>query len=284
MSTKVKKILQAHPASDGAGVKIKRVSPRGHAAQLDPFLMLDEIRSDDASDYAAGFPPHPHRGFETITYMRQGTLEHEDHMGNKGIITDGGAQWMTAGKGVIHSEMPKQTEGAFHGFQLWLNLPASEKMQPAQYHDITPKMIPNLQFGSHKVRVLAGHITLDGTQYSGPITSPSTQPLLLDIELNGATQWELPELEQTTLLAYLYQGDVAINGENLTSGHLAMLEPAAQSPSTLRFSARTSEAKLLLLGGMPINEPVVQYGPFVMNTREEIEQAISDYQQGALTA
>lgn len=270
--------LAAQPASDGAGVKIKRVAPMGSFAQLDPFLMLDEIRSDDASDYAAGFPSHPHRGFETITYMRQGTLEHQDHMGNVGVIQSGGAQWMTAGKGVIHSEMPLQKEGAFHGFQLWLNLPAAEKLRPAEYHDLVPQSIPHVIAGAHVVAVLGGRFKLGSEVISGPIGDRKTDPHLWDIELNGTGELPLQLDAGLHALLYLYQGEAQVNGEALSASTLHTLRP--DTPVRL---ATTGQARLLLLAGKPLREPVVQYGPFVMNTRDQIEQAIRDYQLGTLT-
>ncbi len=271
------RMLKAHPASDGAGVKINRVNPAGNFALMDPFLMLDEIRSNDAEDYGAGFPAHPHRGFETITYMRQGQLEHEDHMGNTGIISDGGAQWMTAGRGVIHSEMPKQTQGAFHGFQLWLNLPAEEKMRAAEYHDISVEQIPILTVGGHQVRVLAGKVSIQGQDATGPIDGRATKPLLLDIALNESTPLMLPDFSQSKKMIYVYEGEITLRGETIPKNTLAILDLSHTE------IAAPNKAKALLLGGEPLNEPVVQYGPFVMNNREQIEQAIHDYQAGVLT-
>lgn len=270
--------MRAQPASDGAGVRIKRVAPMGGYRQLDPFLMLDEIRSDDASDYAAGFPSHPHRGFETITYMRQGILEHQDHMGNVGVIQSGGAQWMTAGKGVIHSEMPLQKEGAFHGFQLWLNLPASEKLRPAEYHDLTPDRIPLVAVGDHRVKVLGGRLRLGDDVITGPIGDRKTDPHLWDIELQPGDSLPVRLDSGLQPLLYLYHGSATVNGEILQADTLHAL----QADTLLQLSTNDS-ARLLLLAGKPLREPVVQYGPFVMNTREQIEDAIRDYQRGVLT-
>ena len=270
--------IAARPASDGAGVKIKRVVPSGKFSQLDPFLMLDEIRSDDASDYAAGFPSHPHRGFETITYMRQGILEHQDHMGNVGVIQSGGAQWMTAGKGVIHSEMPLQKEGAFHGFQLWLNLPAAEKLRPAEYHDLTPDTIPRVATGKHVVAVLGGRFRLDNDVITGPIGDRKTDPHLWDIELNDNEPLSLQLDTDLQPMLYLYEGEATVNGEALLQDMLIQLRPNI----ALQLQTATN-ARMLLLAGKPLQEPVVQYGPFVMNTREQIEQAIQEYQLGTLT-
>lgn len=270
--------IPARPASDGAGVKIRRIVPTRGFAQFDPFLMLDEIRSDDANDYAAGFPSHPHRGFETITYMRQGILEHQDHMGNRGVIESGGAQWMTAGRGVIHSEMPLQKEGAMHGFQLWLNLPAAEKMRPAEYRDLATDNIPRILQGRHRVAVLAGRFQLNDDLITGPIGDRKTDPHLWDIELDGDTPLPLQLDNGLQPLLFLYEGIADVNGEPLTPGALNILQPDI----ALQLSAST-QARILLLAGKPLREPVVQYGPFVMNTREQIERAIQDYQLGTLT-
>lgn len=270
--------IPARPASDGAGVRIKRIAPAGSYSLLDPFLMLDEIRSDNAGDYSAGFPSHPHRGFETVTYMRQGTLEHQDHMGNVGVIQSGGAQWMTAGRGVIHSEMPLQKEGAFHGFQLWLNLPAAEKMRAAEYHDLTPERIPRVQIGQHQIAVLGGRFHGQNGVTSGPIGERKTDPHLWDIELKGDSPLPLQLDSGLQPLLYLYEGEASVNGEALSHQALNQLRP--DQPLQL---ASTHGARLLLLAGKPLREPVVQYGPFVMNTPEQIEQAIQDYQLGTLT-
>jgi quercetin 2,3-dioxygenase len=270
--------IPARPASDGAGVKIRRITPTAGYSQFDPFLMLDEIRSDDSSDYAAGFPSHPHRGFETVTYMRQGILEHQDHMGNVGVIQSGGAQWMTAGKGVIHSEMPLQKEGAFHGFQLWLNLPAAEKMRPAEYHDLTPDTIPRVIVGSHVVAVLGGRFHLNDDVVTGPIGDRKTDPHLWDIELNGDAPLQLQLDNGLQPLLFLYEGEADVNGEQLLPSALNQLRPDTALQLTTKGRAR-----LLLLAGKPLREPVVAYGPFVMNTREQIERAIQDYQLGTLT-
>lgn len=270
--------IPARPASDGAGVKIKRITPTAGYAQFDPFLMLDEIRSDDSSEYGAGFPSHPHRGFETVTYLRQGILEHQDHMGNVGVIESGGAQWMTAGKGVIHSEMPLQKEGAFHGFQLWLNLPAAEKLRPAEYHDLTPDTIPRVLVGKHLVAVLGGRFQLHDDVIVGPIGDRKTDPHLWDIELNGDSPLPLQLDNGLQPLLYLYEGEASVNGEQLARDALSQLRP----DTPLQLTTGTT-ARILLLAGKPLREPVVQYGPFVMNTREQIEQAIQEYQLGTLT-
>ena len=270
--------IPARPASDGAGVKIKRVVPAGEYSVMDPFLMLDEIRSEDGSDYAAGFPAHPHRGFETITYMRQGQLEHQDHMGNRGVIASGGAQWMIAGRGVIHSEMPLQQDGAFHGFQLWLNLPAAEKMRAAEYHNLEAEDIPLVSIGDHQVRVLGGHFRSGEHAVSGPIQDRATKPHLWDIELNGSEPLSLNLDPGLKTMLFLYEGNAVLEKEPLRGTQLVSVE----HQGTLELCA-SGNARLLLLAGKPLAEPVVQYGPFVMNTREQIEAAIQDYQAGTLT-
>ena len=271
--------IAARPASDGAGVKIKRVTPSGDFAVMDPFLMLDGIRSEDGSDYAAGFPSHPHRGFETITYMRQGVLEHQDHMGNRGVISSGGAQWMTAGRGVIHSEMPLQKDGAFHGFQLWLNLPAAEKMRAAEYHNLEPGDIPIVQQGQHRIHVLGGALDLGADPVQGPIQGRTTDPQLWDVELNDSIPLTFNLRPELTTLLFLYEGEILIGNETLSGEQLVSIQHAGQV--TIRTQ---DQAKILVLAGKPLKEPIVQYGPFVMNTHEQINDAIQAYQSGALTA
>ncbi|AUM12098.1 pirin family protein [Ketobacter alkanivorans] len=282
INTDTVKILHrivARPASDGAGVKIKRVTPSGDYAVMDPFLMLDEIRSEDGNDYAAGFPSHPHRGFETITYMRQGQLEHQDHMGNRGIISSGGAQWMTAGRGVIHSEMPLQKDGAFHGFQLWLNLPAAEKMRAAEYHNLEPDDIPIVQQGQHRIHVLGGSLNLGAEQIQGAIQDRTTLPQLWDVELNDAVPLTFSLKPELTTLLFLYEGSMRIGNETLSGQQLVSIQHEGQVTLSTQ-----GQAKILVLAGKPLKEPIVQYGPFVMNTREQINDAIQAYQAGTLTA
>ncbi|RLT99402.1 pirin family protein [Ketobacter sp.] len=286
--TKILHRIPARPASDGAGVKIKRVVPMGDYGVMDPFLMLDEIRSETGSDYAAGFPSHPHRGFETVTYMRQGQLEHRDHMGNQGVIQAGGAQWMTAGRGVIHSEMPLQKDGAFHGFQLWLNLPADEKLRPAEYHNLEPADIPLVVSGSHRIHVLGGDWMADGDRIAGPIRGRTTEPQLWDLELNGTDPLTLKLDPALKTLLFVYEGQVRVGGKDGEDVHAAQMisvqhEGAFPLQSTQHVQSN-QQARVLLLAGRPLKEPVVQYGPFVMNTREQIEEAIQDYQLGTLTS
>lgn len=269
------RILPAMPTSDGDGVKIRRVAAHGNMALLDPFLLVDEIAADDAADYIGGFPPHPHRGFETITYMLEGQMRHTDHMGNEGLLKAGGVQWMTAGRGVIHAEMPEQNEGRLHGFQIWINLPARDKMQPARYQEFDPQQIPGISLpGGGQARVITG--SLQGT--SGPVSGIATQPLYFDIRLPAGSRLDVPVPQGHTVLLYCYGGDIGIAGKPLQQGQLAQLGDG----DSVAISA-TSDARLLLLAGQPLNEPIANYGPFVMNSREEIEQAIADYRNGTLT-
>ncbi|TDK65579.1 pirin family protein [Sapientia aquatica] len=266
--------------SDGAGVKLMRSLGSGPYARLDPFLMLDEFSSVNPGDYIAGFPAHPHRGFDTVTYLLDGHMRHEDHMGNVGHISNGGVQWMTAGRGVIHSEMPEQVDGRMRGFQLWINLPASEKMKPALYRDIQPDQIPK-QTLSHGgfVKVIAGSIVVEDKPVEGPIQGVTTEPLYLDVMLPAHTTFsiDVPELHHAFI--YTYEGQVQI-GERIVNNHSAGV---LSEGGRLEVQSLGQETRFLVLAGKPIGEPVVQYGPFVMNTRAEIEQAVFDYQNGTLT-
>ncbi len=280
---KVARIIPAMNTSDGAGVRLRRSLGSGEGTRLDPFLMLDEFSSMNPGDYIAGFPSHPHRGFETVTYILDGHMRHEDHLGNQGDLKSGGVQWMTAGRGIIHSEMPQQLEGRMRGFQLWINLPAAEKMKPAGYRDIQPDEIPvHALAGGGQVKVIAGQLRSDGTVVAGPIAGLSTEPLYLDVSLPAGASFT----QQLTLghqaMAYLFEGQVGLAGdERLLATHSAAI---LSDGDHVRFVAGPDGARFLLLAGKPINEPIVQYGPFVMNTVAEIEQAIIDYQTGRLTA
>ncbi|RUO58527.1 pirin family protein [Pseudidiomarina insulisalsae] len=274
-------ILSRHrgmPAQDGAGVKLTRVINQPSLRYQDPFLMLDEFRSDNPNDYIAGFPPHPHRGFVTLTYMLAGRMEHQDSEGNTGVVEAGGAQWMKAARGIIHAEMPKQEEGLMWGFQLWLNLPAKDKMSPAQWADHPADKIPEIELENLTLRLVAGEYEHDSERFRGPVQQPEQSFQMLDLRFTGPASWQQTAISQQTRLAYVYQGEVAINDQLLRRGELARLAPDAAL--TLRS---TAAAGILLLAGQPIGEPVAQYGPFVMNTQAEIEQAIDDYQRGRLT-
>ncbi|HMA50380.1 MAG TPA: pirin family protein [Magnetospirillaceae bacterium] len=242
-------------------------------ARLDPFLMLDCFSSEEASDYIAGFPAHPHRGFETVTYMLDGHMRHQDHLGNVGELRSGGAQWMTAGRGIIHSEMPQQDKGRMRGFQLWINLPAAEKMKPAGYKDIQAEDIPVVELAKGgRVKVVAGEV--QGVK--GPIAGVSTQPLMIDVSLAEGESITQPVPEGHNAFLYPFEGSVAIGGQILGTNQAGILSPGSE----VVITASNGPARFLLLAAKPIREPVVQYGPFVMTSREEIEQAIHDYQTG----
>jgi len=272
-------VIPSVPASDGAGVRLRRSLGRAPGAWHDPFLMLDEFFSDNPDDYLAGFPAHPHRGFETVTYMLDGRMRHEDSEGNRGDLGPGDVQWMTAARGVIHSEMPQQTEGRMRGFQLWLNLPAAEKMRPAAYRDIPARDIPLVERpDGTRVRVIAGHYG----DVTGPIGGRTTEPVMMDLRLPPGATLDLPLPEGHNAFLYAYDGQVGVGEARQLLPHRAagLLSDGA----SVTLAAGEAGGNLLLVAGRPIREPVVQYGPFVMNTREEIEQAVLDYQRGELTA
>ncbi|MAZ05840.1 pirin family protein [Marinobacter sp. SS8-8] len=276
----LKQIIPALETSDGAGVRIKRSIGQRQNVRLDPFLMLDEFGSAEAADYIAGFPSHPHRGFETVTYMIEGHMLHEDHLGNRGNLHNGGVQWMTAGRGIIHSEMPQQEEGVMRGFQLWLNLPAAEKMTEAGYHDIQPEEIPEITFDGGTVKLIAGAMVVGGQSHRGAMPDRSTQPVYADIHLASGASVTLPVPETHNGMLYLYEGDARLSDADLQRSAANILGDG----DGVRLQAGNAGARLLLIAGKPIGEPVVQYGPFVMNTREEIERALRDYRDGRLTA
>jgi redox-sensitive bicupin YhaK (pirin superfamily) len=272
-------------ASDGDGVKLKRVFGGTGAERFDPFLMLDEFGSDEAADYIGGFPSHPHRGFETVTYMLEGRMLHEDHMGNRGLLEPGGVQWMTAGRGIIHSEMPQQDSGRMRGFQLWVNLPAAEKMQPASYQDLPPDAITERPLaGGGLARVIAGTLHLADERVAGPIIGKSSDPLYVDLHLLPEEQCDLPLPAQLNGMLYVYEGTIELTGSKqrsgLRAGHLGRLGEG----NTISIQAGSDGAKVLLIAGKPLREPIVQYGPFVMNSREEIEQALHDFRSGQLAS
>jgi len=279
----LQRIIRAVETADGAGVRLRRSLGQGPHARVDPFLMLDEFVSDDPDDYIAGFPPHPHRGFETVTYMLDGHMLHEDHLGNRGNLESGGAQWMTAGRGIIHSEMPQQDQGRMHGFQLWINLPAREKMRPAAYRDLAAGEIPEAELdGGARVRVLAGTLAGPDGEVTGPISGVATEPRFMDVSLpaHGPFTLDLPADHQAVL--YVFQGAVHV-GPAAQPQPLASQEAGVlSSGERLSVRADSAAARFLLLSGRPLGEPVVQYGPFVMNSREEIEQALADYRDGRL--
>ncbi len=275
----IKRVIPALETSDGAGVRIRRTLGQNQHVRMDPFLMLDEFGSDQPQDYIAGFPSHPHRGFETVTYMIEGHMLHEDHLGNRGHLRNGGVQWMTAGRGIVHSEMPQQEEGAMRGFQLWLNLPAAEKMKPAGYRDIQPEEIPQVKLNGGHIRLIAGEVRLDDRTYQGAVTGGSTEPLYADLHLDPDGELSVPIAGHLNALVYLYHGSASVDGTPLQKSAATLLTDGER----ITVKGGPEGARLLLIAGCPIGEPVVQYGPFVMNSREEIEQTLRDYQNGRLT-
>ena len=266
--------VQGVQTSDGAGVKLTRVLTHDLQQRLDPFLMLDAFRNDNPDDYIGGFPDHPHRGFETVTYMLAGQMRHRDSAGHEGLLGPGGVQWMTAGSGLIHSELPEQQDGLMEGFQLWLNLPAAQKMTTPAYRDIASEQIPEFVTNQKvKVRVIAGNS--HGTV--GAVQRPSTEPLFLDIHMPAGSCFEQPLDTAMNALAYVYRGKVSIAETEVSDRQMAIL--AQDDQPAVRFDAAES-CKLLLIAGRPLHEPIVQYGPFVMNSQQQIMQAIEDYRNG----
>lgn len=283
MTTKrsIDRIVRPMPASDGAGVRLSRAVGTPALPMVDPFLMLDEFRSDDPNDYIAGFPSHPHRGFETVTIMLAGSMEHRDSVGNTGRLGPGSVQWMTAGRGIIHSEMPKQEDGLMWGFQLWVNLPAKDKMTAPRYQDIAGADIPSVEVGpSAEVRVIAGEV--GGVK--GPVDPGHTAPILLDVRLDDGGHFEQALPEGHNAFLYVYDGRVRISdGEGFSDpvakAHAVVLR---RDGATVRLEAHDGPARAMLFAGRPLDEPVARHGPFVMNTREELVRAFEDYQAGTL--
>lgn len=279
----LRQVIKSIPTTEGAGVKLRRSLGSSDGARHDPFLMLDEFSSENPGDYIAGFPAHPHRGFETVTYLLDGHMLHEDHLGHRGDLKSGGVQWMTAGRGIIHSEMPQQVEGRMRGFQLWINLPAKEKMKPAGYRDIDPSEIPVVALpGGGCVKVIAGALELDGKATPGPMQGLTTDPLYLDVELPAGAVFSHPVKSEYNAFIYPYEGAVEIGAAGAARAldtHSAGLLSVGDE---IRVAAKGDSARFLVLAARPLKEPIVQYGPFVMNTREEIEQAVKDYQSGEL--
>ena len=268
----IQRIVKGTQTSDGAGVNLTRIIASPSLNMLDPFLLLDEFGSDNPDDYIAGFPPHPHRGFETITYMLNGKFRHKDTAGNEGYLTDGSVQWMTAGKGVVHSEMPEQTEGLVRGFQLWLNLPKEKKMIEPAYNDIPADEIPTVSIPGGQVKIIAG-------TFSG-ITGPGrshTGMLYYDISLDNGSDITVPIEDGWNSFCYVYEGAISC-GQPVSKGHLAVLG----IEDIFRCTSIENNTRFILVAGMPLNEPVARGGPFVMNTRGEILQAFEDYQAGRL--
>ncbi len=274
----VERLLQGQATSDGAGVKLTRLLTQDLQRRLDPYLMLDAFGTDNPGDYIGGFPDHPHRGFETITYMLQGRMRHRDSVGNNGLLTPGAVQWMTAGRGVIHSEMPEQEDGTMEGFQLWLNLPAAAKMQAPWYRDIAPAEVPEWQGGGVTARVIAG--TCHGV--AGAVQREGTEPLYLDLHFEPNARFELPLPAGHNAFVVVYRGEHLLVGDTaVRRQRLAILANPAGSDGVV-MSAGPAGARAILVAGQPLNEPIVQHGPFVMNTRQEIVQAVEDLSAGRL--
>ena len=275
----VERLVTGQATSDGDGVKLTRVLTQPLQRRLDPFLMLDAFGSDDADDYIGGFPDHPHRGFETVTYMIAGRMRHRDSAGNEGLLENGGVQWMTAGRGIIHSELPEQEEGRMEGFQLWLNLPAADKMGTPGYRDIPTGEIPELRLPGASVRVIAG--TSHGV--AGAVQKAHTEPLYLDLHLEPGATFEQPLPAGHNAFVYVYRGQLEIDGgaarTGVPHGRMAVLANAADRDG-VRLQAGTEGARALLIAGRPLNEPIAQYGPFVMNKQAEIFQAVEDFRAG----
>ncbi|MDE2585337.1 MAG: pirin family protein [Betaproteobacteria bacterium] len=270
----VERLVQGMATSDGAGVRLTRVLTQNLQRRLDPFLMLDAFRNENAEDYIGGFPDHPHRGFETVTYMIAGRMRHHDSVGNQGLLGPGGAQWMTTGSGLIHSELPEQEEGLMEGFQLWLNLPAKNKMVAPYYRDIPPEAIPEFTTADGvRVRVIAGA----SHGVSGAVERPDTEPLYLDVHLPAGTRFEQAIPPGHNAFSYTYRGSVTIGGTVVPDRHMAIL--ANDGAAGVAVEA-AEPSRLLIIAGKPLHESIAQYGPFVMNTAEEIQQAMRDYSAG----
>ncbi len=260
-------------ASDGAGVKLSRVIGQPQLPDLDPFLMLDAFGSDDPQAYIAGFPSHPHRGFETVTYMLAGRMRHRDNKGHEGLLTPGAIQWMTAGRGIVHSEMPEQDHGLMKGFQLWVNLPAKDKMRAPRYQEIAPAQIPRVSLAEGVwAKVIAGEVL--GVR--GPVDPPATEPLFVDLDMAASAEAELSLPGTHNAFVYVYEGTVCIGAKRLAAGMIGVLSPG----DSVHLVAEAMAAKLLVAAGKPLREPVAKYGPFVMNTEDELRQAVLDFRAG----
>lgn len=278
-SRTVDRVVRGIATSDGAGVKLTRVLTQNLQRRLDPFLMLDAFGTDSKDDYIGGFPDHPHRGFETITYMLAGRMRHRDSAGNEGLLQNGGAQWMVAGAGVVHSEMPEQENGRMEGFQLWLNLPAADKMTAPWYRDLPAAEIPTvaLEHGA-TVRVLAGA----SHGVAGAITRPATEPVYLDVELPAGQDFAQALPAGHNAFIYVYRGEVSVGAGDdravVEAQRMGVLDNAGQADGVIVRAE--ADARFLLIAGRPLNEPIAQYGPFVMNTQEQIYQTLADFRDG----
>ena len=275
----VERVIAGQAVMDGAGVRINRVLTQPLQRRLDPFLMLDAFGSDKPGDYIAGFPEHPHRGFETITYMLTGKMRHRDSVGNEGVITDGGVQWMTAGRGVIHSEMPEQNEGLMEGFQLWLNLPAKDKLQAPWYRDIPNADVPRFTTEAGvTVQVIAG--TSHGV--AGAVARDATGIIYLDLALPAGARFEQALPAGFNAFLYVFRGEVVVGGKGIAQSRMAILDNAEGADGVTITASQ--DARVLLLAGRPLREPIAQHGPFVMNTQAELVQAFDDFRAGRFAA
>jgi hypothetical protein len=274
---RVERLIAGQPTSDGAGVKLVRVLTQPLQRRLDPFLMLDAFGSDDPDDYIAGFPDHPHRGFETVTYMIAGRMLHRDSAGHEGLLEPGGVQWMTAGRGVIHSEIPQQQAGRMEGFQLWLNLPARDKLCEPWYRDFAAGELPRVRTtGGVTVVVIAG----ESHGVAGAVRREPAAPLYLDLHLPAGARFGQPLPADRNAFVYVYRGELVIGSQTVPAGRMALLANDAQADGIALQAV--GEARALLIAGRPLNEPIAQYGPFVMNSAAEIHQALADYRDGRL--
>jgi len=273
----VERLVQGQATSDGAGVKLTRVLTQNLQRRLDPFLMLDAFGTDNPGDYIGGFPDHPHRGVETVSYMLDGRMRHRDSAGHEGLVGPGGVQWMTAGRGLVHSEMPEQQAGRMEGFQLWLNLPARDKMREPWYRDIPAHEIPEAAAPGVRVRVITGQ----ALGVAGAMQREVTEPLFLDLHLEPGAAFEQPLAAAVNAFVYVYRGALRIAGTPVPQQRMAILANAPQADGVV-LSADAAGARALLIAGRPLNEPIAQHGPFVMNTQQEIFQAVADFQAGRL--
>ncbi len=284
----VERVVTAQRTTDGAGVRLNRALGGGALSMLDPFLLLDEFQSDDPNDYIAGFPDHPHRGFETVTYMIEGAMEHKDSVGNRGRLVAGSAQWMTAGHGIVHSEMPKQERGLMWGFQLWVNLPRARKLIKPRYQDIAPGLIPEKTIEGARTRVVAG----DAFGMTGPVSGIDVEPLFLDVTVTKGVRFTTPLPPRHNAFVFVTDGAVRLGDPSASAsgssggarevrrGQLAVL---ARDGDRLTATCDAQSGRMLVLAGRPLNEPVARRGPFVMSTDDELRQAYEDYRTGRLT-
>lgn len=276
-SRRVTRLIRGQQASDGAGVRLTRIIGNQQLPDLDPFLLLDEFGTDRPEDYLAGFPDHPHRGFETVTYMLDGRMRHRDNHGNEGLLVPGAVQWMTAGRGIVHSEMPEQENGRMRGFQLWVNLPARDKMTAPRYQEFGPERIPEARPAPGvAIKVIAGQVG----EVRGPIQQPATEPIYLDVHLDADAGFQVEVAQGHSAFVHVYEGAArignAVDGSPARAGELAVLGTGDR----IELSGLDADTRLILVAGRPLREPVARHGPFVMNTRQELIEAFNDYQAG----